>query len=426
MVCSLCLAPGIAVAETRPAEQIFHRWIKRQSIRTDVPFAELKKNLRPAILPVLRERMPEAIYPQLQFAKYLLPPPAGLSPKAVTERDQEALRALGALYGWLDGNVGELLRWLQSQPFASAEIDAQERKEALEGKKGPRDKYRSFLLALLTQPDWIRWRLALFALGNHLFEYCFQPETYPELRRLLSAPATLPIVRMIYEGIWYSLGRNSWIHWHRDALAGLRRESEAGKQVVYVAGGSDIYRLLQWGIYNLRVIDPMFPTQNRYYSEGWEYLVKGGAPNGGVGDEIVFSEKDPHARMVRTAYAESGKLTDVELPNGARTTLPRSTTVWAVRDQAGKDLGQFVLERRFVQQEDFRPHPKRAFVISFNELFFVVTPGRQSWGLDLQQFAPDFQIFVKQLRSPVSRAVLLNLRAVGESSLPFTFGSDVN
>jgi hypothetical protein len=393
--CALAAVPLLARAESQEAAAVFRKWHERQSIRVDVDLTSWKNGLDAERLRKVRERMA----------------PAQRARLGLDASDDQALAVLREIYDGFERNPEALLRFFEQHGVPG----------------GPQSlaEERQLLSALLVHPSWIIQRLGFFAVGNRLFEHCFGPRTYASFRTLLERKAAHPLVRLLYEWIWYSLARNGWAHWHQQALSALQREAQAGKEVVYVAGGTDVLRLIEWGVYNVRVIDPMLPSQARYYSEGWEYLLKGKGPGGGLGDVIVFS-RPQGLRMVRSAYREVGTFKTGRLSNGTRITLPESVTVWSFQGEGGADLGKLVFERRFARQEDFHAGPKRALAMSFNELFFVATPGADNWGIDPTRFSPETRIFVKQLRSPVAREVLLNLRAAGGSSLPPTFGSSVD
>ena len=80
-------------------------------------------------------------------------------------------------------------------------------------------------------------------------------------------------------------------------------------------------------------------------------------------------------------------------------------------DEEGKILGSYVLERRFVTQADFTTAADKTFLMSFNELFYVTLPDfMEGWGIEPAKFPEDLNIVIKQLRRPVSKKMMCNMR----------------
>jgi len=67
-------------------------------------------------------------------------------------------------------------------------------------------------------------------------------------------------------------------------------------------------------------------------------------------------------------------------------------------------------------------------MISFNELYFVTSPNPQkTWGIDPKKFPDDFIIVAKQLRSPITKDMMVNMR--NAELKPFSFialGTEIN
>jgi hypothetical protein len=269
---------------------------------------------------------------------------------------------------------------------------------------------------LFAQEDSERRKAYLFAVANRLFEFCYGPETFAGFKPMLHNTPEYPIVRLLYSTMWHYLVGDGWKHWHNTCLDGLKKEVDSGKRVSYIAGGNDIYQLLKLGIYAIDVIDPMLPSQPEYYAEGWDWLIK----KDGLGDEIMIDFPDKKLVMKRISYSEQGAF-DAKLSTGITESLPLSKTTWHVFDRSNqKKLGSIVFDRRFCNQQDFIAHDKRALLISFNEMYFVAAPeSLNGWGINLEKISPEMPIFIKQLRKPISRQVLLNLREAETS--PFYF-----
>lgn len=402
------------VAETRTADQVFKKWLSWQRTYEDIDLSDVEYLDSPAIAG-LAITVPEKVRPQLDFLK---PPSLPVTP--ASDAGQAAL-----------GDFGERLRKTLTDLDTTSSIKEwiAELKKSATGftsdrlNKSETDskfrnitaKYREFLEWLSGHGESKQVETRRFAIANRFFEYCFAPNSHAQFRTLIDTPAWQPIARMLYANIWYNLSGNGWRYWHADTLAALRKRTRAGHEIVYIAGGSDIYLPILNGIYNIRIIDPMFPSQKKYYSEGWEYLIRGAGKNEGVGDTIQFSGQ-PGVTMRRLSYREFGRFETGELSDGKKLTLPKSETVWELRDSAGERLGQFTLERRFVTQADFRVRSNQALLISFNELYYITATGSSGWGIDPRKFPGNTQMYVKQLRRPVERPALVHMRETNEAN----------
>ncbi|MEQ9364059.1 MAG: hypothetical protein RIF32_07450, partial [Leptospirales bacterium] len=384
-----------------------------QRVYQDVDLGDLDYLDESAIRSLAGE-VPAAIRPQL---KYLGPPALPLDSSSAQgrtalnrfgQRLRETLAAFETpeqIQDWL----AELAK--PATGFTSAAQNTAERQSEF---RKITAKYREFLEWISGQGEAREVEIRRFAIANRFFEYCFSPKTHAQFRTLIDAPALRPIARMLYANIWYNLSGNGWRYWHGDALAALEKRGRAGQEIVYIAGGSDIYLPILNGIYNIRVIDPMLPSQKKYYSEGWEFLIRGSGETGGRGDTIRFGG-ERGVVMTRLSYRELGRFETGELSDGKQLTLPKSESVWELRDQDGKRLGRFVLERRFVAQADFSRREAQTLLVSFNELYYITASGSSGWGIDPRRFPRDAEIFVKQLRKPVGRPAMIHMRETNEA-----------
>ena len=231
-------------------------------------------------------------------------------------------------------------------------------------------------------------------------------------------------MKFLNKNTWYYLAASEWKSWHENTLVRLKKAADAGKTVVYIAGGSDIYQLLKAGIYNIVNIDPLYPSQEKYYSEGWDFLARGEGEDGGIGNLVKI---ETHRKLVmrRESYRQNGFVVQDKEILGKKISIPESTTTWSISDRYGKKLGSYTLLRRFVTQEDFVTSPGKVFTISFNELYFIMRTGPRSWGINPRKFSENLEFHVKQLRKPLTYPVLMNIREVQESANPHSFGSAV-
>ena len=345
-----------------------------------------------------------------------------LGPKPLTpEVERQGVAQLRRLYRRMDQDLPGFLRWLRDgAPVGTATPAAVARAHLDEDALVEwRKRYYTFVLALLDlHPDADQARLLL---AERLLRFMVDDASHEAHGALIASATALPLAVMLCEATWKGLSSTGWRLWRWETLQALRRRSEAGQEVVYVAGGSDLFQLLVNGVRHLRIIDPMFPVQAPYYCLQWEFLIRGRFQNGGVGDRIVIApfsvrtptgiRKSPTLVLTRTAFRETGVIDAGKMNNGAVCRLATGETRWRVEADDGSPPGTLIFERRFVTQADLVPRPDRVLLVSFNELYFLITPhADDSWGIDPRRFAPGLQIYVKQLRRPMTVPELLRLR----------------
>lgn len=343
--------------------------------------------------------------------------------------DRKTRDTLSKIYAMMDGDIPGLLAFMEQQGLDSYSLNEKEKTPSV---KDIRVKYTTILEMLLASNEHFRERKRAIAVANRLVEFCFGTDTWPAFEKILKVDKTHPLGRFAYSVIWYYLSGTGWKHWHMDTVTQLKKEFIQGSRVIYIAGGNDIYQLIKAGIYEIEVIDPLLPSQPRFYAEGWDFLCK----KDGIGDEIILNfDREPkllsapqHLIMRRT-LREDGESFTALLNTGKKEQIQGSKTTWEIFDRdTDRRLGRLVINRRFCRQDDFRSGGGRALVMSFNELFFVATPNiEKSWGINPEKFSPEFRMFVKQLRKPATRGMILNIRKGEQSPLKFlSLGSEVN
>lgn len=244
----------------------------------------------------------------------------------------------------------------------------------------------------------------LFSVANNFFNYCFNPKTNASFKAMFEEPNDHPILRLLYTGIWHNLAGIGWKNWSSESLNKVKKAALKGKKVVYIAGGSDIYQLINSDIYNITVIDPQLPSQKSYYTNDWAWLI-----NGEIGDQIIFETKG--ITMTRSHHQEHGNPFTIETSDKTTLSINPSVTEWTITDKAGKNLGSCVFDRRFVQQTDFQGHKNQTLLMSFNELFFVSAPDHlDGWHIDPNKFSKNTKLFIKQLHKPVTKKMICNMR----------------
>jgi len=303
----------------------------------------------------------------------------------------------------LDENIPGLVKHMQENEFTDAKESQQ---ETLAPSSEIIEKHEALTSMLITAPSDEVGRQRKLALANRLFEYSFASKTFFEFERLSMTNATQPISRLFYSIMWKNLAGEGWCYWLKENITKLKNYSDQGKQIVYLAGGCDIYQLIKNGIYNIKNIDPILPSQTKYYSEGWDWLAKSNEPKNGIGDKVVF---DCGTIMERVKYEENGSF-KARIDNGKIIQLPKATTIWKISNAEGVELGQYIHERRFIEQQDLTVSPDKIFMMSFNELYYLALPDfLNGWQIDTFKLDDNFEIIIKQLRRPVDKKTMCNM-----------------
>ncbi|MBX7057188.1 MAG: hypothetical protein K1X75_03930 [Leptospirales bacterium] len=410
----LLFSPAGLLAEDRNSSDVFKKWLSWQRRFRDVNLSELVHPDRSYAVRVVGG-MPDALTPQLSFLG------APVATRQVHEADLDKIVVnLQSIYRELDSDMPAFVARLREHHFGSVEIN---RQEEMGQRNGITELYRNLFETLFDLDTSLAEDEALLAVANRLYEYAFGAATFRQFKQCMDRAEQRPIARLFYANMWYNLSGTGWRFWNQSALDAMRDDTAAGREIVYIAGGTDIYQMIQSGIYRIRNIDPIFPSQTKYYSEGWEFLISGEGPGHGIGDRIMFE----NASMVRESYVENGSFQTPQLSNDQRATIPRSTTTWRILSRSGEAIGYYVLERRFATQQDFEVQPNQRLLISFNELAYIADPGPRGWGIDVSAFPSNFSIYVKQLRRPVNRQMLVNMRAAEESAFSYIrLGTSIN
>ena len=322
-------------------------------------------------------------------------------------------KTLMHVYDGFDHNIGELLNTFEQHGFIQPFINKEEQTFSVETMVR---RCRGMLKTFFPFTDHkVRYQYC-FGIANRMFDWCYGEKTHQVFSNILSSPDKHQLARLCYGSMWYYLVGEGWKHWHKSCLKQVAKEAQKGKEIVYVGGGSDIYQLLKYGVYNIRVIDPLLPSQPEYYSEGWNWFVEGI-----IGDKLDVDLGDKkRVFLIRETHDQKGTF-KAQLSTGQTVDLPLSVTQWSVyNDKEKKRLGTIVFDRRFCKQDDFVYNKKQAHVISFNEMYFVAVPTRlYGWGIDVSKFDSKFTFYVKQLYKPVKKDVLINIRNNEEA--PFSF-----
>ena len=269
------------------------------------------------------------------------------------------------------------------------------------------EKYTAFIKLLFHHPDAVKQHTYLINVANRFFDFCFEPPTFPLFERMMLLPEYQPIARMFQSVVWQNLSGFGWRHWHEESLKELRARADLGHRIRYIAGGSDILQLIKAGIYNVTIIDPQLPTQPKYYTNDWEYLLIGN-----IGDKITVPLDERTITMERYAFDLPGTTFKARVNSGNILELQHSTTIWRIVDEDGNDIGSYRFERRFCNQDDFKVGDKETLLMSLNELAYAVLPDvlPEYWDVDITKLPQDMNIIIKQLDKPVTRDMMINMR----------------
>lgn len=404
-LCWALLSATVHAKVTKNADEVFTKWREWQRIMPDQDIAKVGASLDDGYLKAFKNQYEKTV-PLLAPVSPLL---ATLTSGYINE------------YGYvLRSPLSPDIKNTMSMIYQCAHNDMQGLVDFLKSTELFKNNIRSaseniemnnalFQLLFAHPSEEVAGQL-LFAVANRFFEYCFQEATFPAFEKMLLDKSAHPVSRMLYSVAWHNLAGNGWKHWHEDSLKALKEKADQGNQITYIAGGSDIYQLIKAGIYNIKNIDPQLPSQPKYYTNDWQFILKGDGQDHGVGDTIVFKFDDRVITMERVGMQYTGTAFKARIATGDVIELPHSITIWAIKDADGNKLGQYTLERRFCQQSDFATAPKKTILMSFNELYFIVLPQMfGGWGIETSKFAPDLSIVVKQLRKPVSKQMVSNM-----------------
>lgn len=397
-----------AAPQSQSADDVFKKWKAWQYVYGDQRLDQVVFADQP--LKILADEFPSEMRSRAGFLG-LKAEDFAVSAADQKRRSDAELRfkaAMKEIVQELSDDMPAFVARLEKNGFSSQEINAAE-KDGGASKLGA--LYRKALIVPLDvagQDSEER----LFGMANRMFEYAFGAKYGARFQQFLNNPEKYPVARLFYANIWYRLSGNGWRIWHKDVLSALREESKRGREVVYIAGGTDFYHLIKAGVYRIRIIDPIFPSQTKYYSEGWQYLIDCSA-----GDEIRFAEEKLTLR--RGACKKLGSFTTDELSDGEKHTIPGVIVEWKIIDDKGKALGSVIYERRFATQKDFSVKKDQVLLISFNELAYVTDAGPAGWGMDAEKWPSDIKLYVKQLRRSIGKTECVNMKKAAKA--PFSF-----
>lgn len=394
-------------ADSKHETEVFGKWLAWQQIYYDRNIAALKNELNDTFLKNFKNQYEKNLVNlkplatllsaisenQIQKDSFHLHPPMTMGMQS----------NLGLLYEKLEHNVETFVTYLVENGMASSEINDFEQKNHYDQTI---EKYKAFNRLLFAQDDLYKENEYLIALANRLFEYCYDSKTFAHYQTLLTTYKHYPVARYLNASIWHILVGDGWKHWHDHTLQALKAHAQNGSEIVYIAGGTDFYHLLREGIYNITIIDPFLPTQSRFYSEGWEFLIS----ENSLDSEIRFGPACKSIKM-KCVDCKIGEPFYAKLSNGNVLTMKKNVITWHVFDRDGQQIGHVIINRRPVVQDDFVVHENKSFIMSYDEMIFIALPDMlNGWGIDPTKLSDALQINIKQLRKSVDRNILCNIR----------------
>ncbi len=406
-------AGDVHAVTIKSADEVFAKWLDWQRVMPDNDLSRITEQLDATFIDTFRstyERSMNIFNPLVPFLDTLTESHINNDGYMLDHTVTTTLtRNLANMYALIENDMPGFVQYLQTSGFMDPVNKGSE--ERGDQSHDVIEKDRALFELLFAHKNEEFASQNLFSVANRFFEYCFGKQTFPLFQKMLLNKSQYPLARMLYAVTWYNLAGNGWKHWHENSLKILQERAAQGHKFVYIAGGSDLYQLIKAGIYTIRNIDPQLPSQPKYYTNDWAFILKGAGPGGGLGDRIVFNFPDRNIIMQRTGYYELGTTFKARIASGEVIEIPHSVTTWTILDAEGKKLGEYVLERRFCEQSDFDYEPDKTLMMSFNELYFIALPGAlNGWNIDISKIAPNQSIVVKQLRNPVSRQMLVNMR----------------
>lgn len=404
------------------ADDFFCDWMHWQHCYTPQSLSSMKDHLNSTFLQGFKSRYEKHQAELTQLTPFLTSLGRDSLPfNGQLEADlnlQECHDKLGQVYEWLGTNPGDLLSFLKNDPiFTNDDVNYTDQNSDI---NCVINKYKRVAKLLFACPDRRLRGEYLFSLADQLFKWGFSPEHWSEFKVYLEDPKGHPVARFVYSIIWNYLVGRGWKDWNIKSIDDIKQKTDKGATLVYVAGGTDILQLLKHKIYNIHIIDPFLPSQEKYYSDAsWERWIKGSGKNWGRGDTVVFNFDDNNITMVRNDFKINDEF-ETNISTGDVIRLESSVTEWNVMNSRGKTLGKVVFDRRLAAQSDFTSSKNKVVLMSFNELYHAFQPCKNSgWGMDASKLSPNCNIYIKQLTFPVNKAYL---SAINEAeSIKFDF-----
>jgi len=404
--CILFIA-STAKATTKHETEVFGKWLAWQQVYHDQTISNLKNNLSDSFIKIFKNHYEKniiALKPLVSLLGIITNDSIGPDHFSLKPPLDEKIKSnLGTIYDNIEHNVPAFIDYLIASGMCLPAINAAEQTTPIDVTM---EKYKAFARLLFAREDLFEENEYLIAFANRLFEYCYTDATTGHFQKLLTTYELYPLVRFMNTIIWYHLVGDGWKHWHANTIKTLKEKATQGNEIVYIAGGTDFYHLLRNGMYNITIIDPFLPTQAHFYSEGWNFLIA----EDGIDNEIRFGPSCNSIKMKCVDYKD-GESFYSKLSNNQIVSQKKSIITWNIFDPGNKQIGHVIIHRRPITQDDFASITNKTFVISYDELTYIALPDiLNGWGINPTLLPENIEFNVKQLRQPVKRDMLCNIR----------------
>lgn len=415
----MIVEPKTMHAETKPHTELFNRWLNKegayfQTIFKDVPIIrnnqKINKKLQNRFIKHYNKKNAQFD----AFFKLFFNDEDNNHQPIFSPYTHQQLTTMRTL---MNNDMPEFINFLKTTPINFDNQNQQDQKDDLNEVV---QTYTSLAELIINEPQKATRETLTLALANRFFEYCFYPQTITHFKEIASNHHYHPIAKLLYATIWNTFAGLGWKNWHHATLDTLQKKCQnPTNYVTYIAGGFDILQLLNHGIFRINVIDPILPSQPKYYIEGWKWLIKGNDKQNGINDEITLTANDKNLILKRINY-EQGDIFSAKTAAGKTIKIPKSITQWDIIDtQTQEKIGYVRFDRRFCTQQDFEQEPGKNLLVSFNELHFLTTAEDDNWGINPLEFPKDITLFVKQLRNPITKKIACNMRKAEKFNLDF-------
>ncbi|MCF7799774.1 hypothetical protein K9L05_04220 [Candidatus Babeliales bacterium] len=425
----LVLNINISLCKTVDSEYVFKKWVQIQHVLSDIDVRNMEDSLNVSRLQDLSDRYATNLHFFKTLIKFFNLKTNNNFEKMLFESqlsyDRQLKENISKIYELINKDFPAFIKFLKENGFSKINSSSEEEKININILE---EKYNLLLTLLFIHQDPFKAEKIFFALGNKVFDYCFYPETFPQYKELITNKNFASIARLLISFLHKTLVSLGWRWWHQNCLQGIKAKTDNGAELVYIAGGCDIYTPIKEGIYNIRIIDPILPTQEQFYIPNYQWLVEPEVLKN-FDDKIEFIFDDKKIVLKRTEHKILGKF-KAKIQNNQTIEIPESVTTWIVQDyKTLKELGKIVFERRFAKQRDFVIDKNKVILMSFTEILSAIEKPiktkfgiiEQGWGIDVNKFDNNFSMYIKQLKLPVNKQILQNMQWMCEHEIDLAF-----
>ncbi|QQR48667.1 hypothetical protein IPF37_03825 [bacterium] len=312
---------------------------------------------------------------------------------------------LSTIYHYLENSDPALIDFLQTLHMSTPETLMIE--HDTHGAELAVEKYSILFEMFFAQSSTHAQKTYSLAAANRIFELCFGVNTFNMCYRAYLNTWQYSILRFFYVGMWKNFSVESWHCWHENCINELKQKAAENKKIIYIHGGYDICQLLRSGIYSFTIIDLFL---NQHENAKTEWLIKSDQDNLGIGDKLIFKWEDKTLTLERKSI-ETADTFSLHTPNEQKLEMMASVTTWTVTNDTQETLGLIKFVRRPLKSADFEYHKNKIILMSFDTLFHTAIPDfLGGYGIDVKNLDPHISLAIKQLRAPVSKEVMLNIR----------------